>query len=186
MTVDSEDQDISHISGNVPDEVKRFVGIPAIVFKSRVPEVSKPIFGESVTNRLLITEISVVPKAEEPKRLEGRVVCEITVEEDMLNGAGYIHGGCSAFLIDMCTTLCMLALSMTSSGELFPSVSQSLNVVYHSPAGLGDRLRLVNTTMTLGARAHSARTEIWNLTHRRLVSSGVHIKMQPSDPKTKL
>ena len=59
------------------------------------------------------------------------------------------------------------------------TVSQSLNVVYHSPAVLyaphisydlfnyllirfyrGDKIRLVNTTMAIGARAESVRTEV--------------------------
>ncbi|KAJ7839312.1 hypothetical protein B0H13DRAFT_1454238, partial [Mycena leptocephala] len=49
----------------------------------------------------------------------------------------------------------------------------------HSPATVGETLRIVNTTMTVGARALSARTEIWNATKHRLVASGVHIKMKP-------
>jgi hypothetical protein len=66
----------------------------------------------------------------------------------------------------------------------------------------------VNTTLTVGSRVESVRTEasivfifilfhlqvstdlffggpllkIWNVTHHRLVASGVHIKMPPSQP----
>ena len=71
----------------------------------------------------------------------------------------------------------------------------------------GDRIRLVNTTLTVGSRVESVRTEasiiyffylqvspikyfcfpwadikIWNVTHHRLVASGVHVKMPPSQP----
>jgi len=183
-----EDIDVSRIAGNTPDHVKALIGNTSffLAYARTLDGVKGPIFGESITKRVVVTEVSVEKKAEEPMKLEGRVVCELTVEDDMVNGGGNIHGGCSAFLIDMCSTMALLALGMTNTGEIQGSVSQSLNVVYHSPAGVGDRLRLVNTTMTLGSRAQSARTEIWNVTHHRLVSSGVHIKMQPSPPKPNL
>ncbi|KAF8163831.1 HotDog domain-containing protein [Crassisporium funariophilum] len=178
---DEEIFDISRITGNATDNTKRNLGDPGSFFQNRRPEeIRAPIFGESIQRRLKVTEISVNKKPEEDKKLEGRVVMELDVEEDMLNGGGNIHGGCSAFLVDVCSTLALAALSLESNGDLYPSVSQSLNIVYHSPAQMGDKLRLVNTTLTLGARAHSARTEIWNVTHHRLVVSGTHIKMAPS------
>ncbi|RDB19982.1 Acyl-coenzyme A thioesterase 13 [Hypsizygus marmoreus] len=185
---DIEDEAVARIAGNASEDVKRALAHPGAFFVNRamLEGVKGPIFGETITNRMVVTEVSVEQKKEEPSRLEGKVVCELTVEEDMINGGGNIHGGCSAFLIDICSTLALTALSMSNTGDVYISVSQSLNIVYHSPAALGDKLRIVNTTMTLGARAHSARTEIWNATHHRLVSSGVHIKMQPSFPKSNL
>ncbi|KAF8165886.1 HotDog domain-containing protein, partial [Crassisporium funariophilum] len=178
---------ISHITGNASDDTKRILGDPGSFFQIRRPEeVRAPIFGESITQRIQVTEISVNKKPEEDKKLEGRVVMELDVEEDMLNGGGNIHGGCSAFLVDVCSSVALAALNLETSGHLNLSVSQSLNIVYHSPAQMGDRLRLVNTTLTLGARAHSARTEIWNVTHHRLVVSGTHIKMAPSTLKSAL
>ena len=83
-------------------------------------------------------------------------------------------------------------------------------IVIHNDRG--DRIRLVNTTLTVGSRVESMQTEasiyfifilspsfddqlptplfffsladikIWNVTHHRLVASGVHIKMRPSQP----
>lgn len=61
----------------------------------------------------------------------------------------------------------------------------------------GDELRIVSTSLTIGGRAMSARSEvrillvafqnliilrkqIWNKTRNRLVSSGVHVKMESS------
>ncbi|KAF8076882.1 HotDog domain-containing protein [Lyophyllum atratum] len=177
----AEEVDITKISGNAPDSVKAFVGNTSLFYRRR-DGGTKPIFGDSIIRRLAVTEISVEKNKEEPERLEGRVVCEVTVEEDMINGTGSVQGGCSAFLIDVCSSMALMALRMTNTGKIYGSVSQSLNVVYHSPADLGDHLRIVNTTITLGARAQSVRTEIWNTSHHRLVSSGVHIKMQPSPP----
>ncbi|KAK7063506.1 4HBT domain-containing protein [Favolaschia claudopus] len=138
----------------------------------------KPAFGESIARQLVVTHASIDNKEVEPMKQEARVVCEIAVTEDMLNGGGSIHGGCSAFLIDVCSTLCLFVFNREMN-----FVSQSMNIVYHSPAALGERLRIVNTTMTVGARAISARTEIWNQSKHRLVASGVHIKMRPSEAK---
>ncbi|KAG6812150.1 hypothetical protein H0H92_004149 [Tricholoma furcatifolium] len=158
-----EELDVSKVAGNAPDHVKAVVANTSMFYR-HIDGVKGPIFGEAITKRMAVTEISIDKKAEEPLKSEGRVVCELTVQDDMVNGGGNIHGGCSAFLVDVCSSMCLMALRLADT------------------AGLGDRLRIVNTTMTMGARALSARTEIWNLTHHRLVSSGVHIKMKPSPP----
>ncbi|KAJ6542645.1 HotDog domain-containing protein [Mycena capillaripes] len=164
------------ISGNVePELLEAFADLPTMFGLNRK---EKPGFGDSILRALVVTEASIQKKAEEPLKQEGRVVCEIVVTEEMLNGGGNVHGGCSAFLIDVCSTMCLLAFQAG-----IHTVSQSLNIVYHSPATIGETLRIVNTTMTVGARALSARTEIWNATKHRLVASGVHIKMRPSEAK---
>ncbi|KAJ7621291.1 HotDog domain-containing protein [Roridomyces roridus] len=168
---------MSAISGNASDEVKTVLSDIPKFFGARVPNR----FGDSIVQRMKVTHASLEPKADEPRKKEGKVVCEVEVREDMLNGGGNVHGGCSAFLVDLCSTLALIVFEPGVS-----TVSQSLNIVYHSPATLGDTLRIVNTTLTVGARAMSARTEIWNKTHHRLVASGVHIKMQPSAPAAKL
>jgi len=140
-------------------------------------------FADSVGGRVRITEVSIRPKDEEPEKLESYVVCETVVEEDMVNGGGNIHGACSTYLIDICTSLPLSALSLTSGGSGLSGVSQVINTVYHSPARIGDLLRIVSTTLALGSRAMSVRCEIWNVPHHRLVASGVHIKMEPSVAK---
>ncbi|KII94711.1 hypothetical protein PLICRDRAFT_82803, partial [Plicaturopsis crispa FD-325 SS-3] len=139
-----------------------------------------PGFMLSVLRRMAVTDVSIVPKAEEPQKLESRVVCEMIVEEDMCNPYGHIHGGCSAFLIDVCSTLAILAYGRAGNDGVVYTVSQAIDVVCHSPALLGDKIRIINTTLTVGGRTMSARTEIWNVTSSRLVSTGTHIKMFPS------
>ncbi|KAJ7619444.1 HotDog domain-containing protein [Roridomyces roridus] len=162
------------ITGNAPDEVKEVLSNIPNLFGAQQANVAGG-FGDSIVQRLQVTHASLEAKADEPMKKEGKVVCELEVRQDMLNGGGNVHGGCSAFLVDICSTL---SLFVYEPGA--PTVSQSMNIVYHSPATLGDKLRIVNTTLTVGARAMSARTEIWNATSHRLVASGVHIKMQPS------
>ncbi|KAG6917659.1 hypothetical protein DXG01_001634 [Tephrocybe rancida] len=76
-------QDISHVSGNAPDEVKAVISNTSIFYAHNLKGVTGPIFGEAITKRLAVTEVSVEKKAEEPQKTEGRVVCELTVEEDV-------------------------------------------------------------------------------------------------------
>ncbi|KAJ7141876.1 HotDog domain-containing protein [Mycena crocata] len=165
-----------NITGNADQTSKDFLSnLPQLFGSRRLKD--KPAFGDAIIERLVVTHASVDKKLEDPVKEEGKVVCELSVTEDMLNGGGNVHGGCSAFLVDVCSSLSLMVLQRVLN------VSQSLNLVYHSPAGLGEKLRIVSITMTVGARAMSARTEIWNATHHRLVASGVHIKMAPSAAK---
>ncbi|KAG2013046.1 hypothetical protein CC2G_009984 [Coprinopsis cinerea AmutBmut pab1-1] len=176
--------DVSKVAGNASVEIKERIGNIKEFFSKFVPEQYRdtPFFGRAIQDRFEITEVSVLRKPDEPSKLEGRVVVELDVEEDMINGGGNIHGGCSAWLVDMCSSLAMSAVNLTKEGKDYPSVSQAINMIYHSPASVGDRLRLINTSMSMGKRTTSARTEIWNVTHHRLVASGTHVKMMPSPP----
>jgi len=179
----SPNYDISGMAGNAEPDVKIVL---ARAFDPDEPFNSGIRFAQSVGRRLKIVEVSCNKKLDEPKKLECRVVVETLVTEDMLNGAGILHGACSAYLVDVCSSLPILALTKVTTGKPILGVTSTINMMYHSPAVLGDKLRLVNTSMTIGSRAMSARTEIWNATHHRLVSSGVHLKMPPSVPKSKL
>ncbi|KAJ3853916.1 hypothetical protein EV368DRAFT_63692 [Lentinula lateritia] len=71
------------------------------------------------------------------------LVCEVDVYPDMANNYHILHGGCTAFLIDMCSSLAVVALIMTMNSKptevaSFPPefnwLTQTLNVVYHSPS----------------------------------------------------
>ncbi|KDQ64054.1 hypothetical protein JAAARDRAFT_27682 [Jaapia argillacea MUCL 33604] len=143
-------------------------------------------FGSDIAKRLVLSEVGIRKVEDEVGKEECRVVCEVDVTPDMLNGAGNMHGGCSAYLVDMCSSLPISAFNEYKNNISSSGVSQAINMVYHSPASLGDKLRIVSTTMSVGARVMSCRCEIWNATHRRLVASGVHIKMEPSVPAPKL
>ncbi|KAJ3861406.1 HotDog domain-containing protein [Lentinula novae-zelandiae] len=168
----------SAVVGNGSEEIKAHLkNIPKLFLNGRPNS-----FAASILRRLTLAEVTIKSNVTEPQRKESLVVYTITVEEDMVNGGGNIHGGCSAFLIDVCSSGSIMALKFSQGVASF-DVSQSLNVVYHAPATIGEKLRIVNTTMTVGRRVASARTEIWSETHHRLVVSGVHIKMEPSPTK---
>ncbi|TFK20886.1 hypothetical protein FA15DRAFT_673061 [Coprinopsis marcescibilis] len=176
--------DSSKVAGNAPPEIKEFIAnAKEYNWTYDHPRYrDQPYFGKGIQNKFQVTEVSVLNKADEEKKLEGRVVVELIVGEDMINGSGNIHGGCSAFLVDMCSSMAISTLKLATTGKDDLIVSQAINMIYHSPAAVGDKLRIVNTSVTVGNRAQSARTEIWNATHNRLVASGTHVTMCPSPP----
>ena len=74
--------DISQITGNASDDIKRTICNPGYFFRShRVESFGSPIFGESIQKRMKVVEISLNKKAEEARKLEARVVVELDVTE---------------------------------------------------------------------------------------------------------
>ncbi|KAI0636375.1 HotDog domain-containing protein [Trametes polyzona] len=138
-------------------------------------------FAKPTGSRLQMTEVTVYEREEDGKT-QVRMVFEIDVGEDMLNSGNMMHGGCSMFLIDVCSSIALVALGIVTSRNSY-LVSQAITTVFHAPATTGARLSIVNNTVSFGARTVTARTEIWDTTNRRLVATGVHNQMQPSAPK---
>lgn len=78
------DAAIGSIKGNASDETKkactRMLGhYRGFHFKS--PKT--PTFADDIGSRIKITEVSITPMDNAPKRKEATVVCELTVEEGM-------------------------------------------------------------------------------------------------------
>ena len=70
--------DVSQVAGNASDDIKRFLD-PTLIYLSS--ERAKTSFGAPITQRIRLSEVSIVKKAEEPTKEEGRVVCLLTVGE---------------------------------------------------------------------------------------------------------
>ncbi|KAF8588084.1 hypothetical protein K439DRAFT_703312 [Ramaria rubella] len=161
------------VKGNATQEVKE---LAAKLATFRVDD--RRGFADSVGARLRVTEVDIRPKQTALRKEEAVVVCEVDVLEDMVNGGGNMHGGCSAYLIDVCTSLPLGVLLKSA-----PGVSQAINMIYHAPAPLGTPLRIISTSVFVGGRVMTARGEIWDTKNSRLVASGVHVKMLGSQPK---
>ncbi|KAI0325013.1 hypothetical protein GY45DRAFT_1261702 [Cubamyces sp. BRFM 1775] len=145
-------------------------------------------FAQTIGERLEITEVAVFEREEDGKT-QMRVVFEIDVSGEMLNSGGMMHGGCTMFLVDVyvllhpaCSSIALVALGIATH-KYANFVSQAISTVFHAPASEGTKLRIVNNTVSFGARTVSARVEIWDATNRRLVATGVHNQMPPSAPK---
>ncbi|KZT37523.1 hypothetical protein SISSUDRAFT_1106590 [Sistotremastrum suecicum HHB10207 ss-3] len=158
--------DIASIKGNAPDAIKTHIAGILFFFIFH-----KESFAHSVGKRIKVVEVD----AEDPNsggnvnqatgegqsRRRATVICECTVEQDMVNGAGNMHGGCTGYLMDICTSFPIAAATKNKDGSYGTSgVSQSLNIVYHAPAPVGTQLRIVSSTVAVGGRVMTARCEV--------------------------
>ncbi|KAJ7793261.1 hypothetical protein B0H14DRAFT_2623086 [Mycena olivaceomarginata] len=77
------------ITGNADETFKQsMLDLPNFIDRT-----GRSRFGDSIIQGLVVTHASVDNKAEEPLKTEGKVICELVVTEDMLNGGGNVHGG---------------------------------------------------------------------------------------------
>ncbi|KAI1786933.1 hypothetical protein LXA43DRAFT_897029 [Ganoderma leucocontextum] len=137
-------------------------------------------FARTTGQRLALKEAAVFKRAEDAK-LQSRLVYEVTVAQDMTNRQDTLHGGCTAFLVDVCSSVGLAFLAMVQ-GRPSDFVSQTIITTYHAPAPLGATLNVVSTTTSFSARTVASRVEVWDVTHHRLCVSGVHNKMAPKLP----
>ncbi|KAH9474906.1 hypothetical protein JR316_0013374 [Psilocybe cubensis] len=86
----------SYIGGNAPDYVKQLNYNTFMTYG--VGEEGS--FGFKVGKSVKFTDVNVNRKMERQGRLEATTTAEIEVTKHMLNGAGMLHGGCVAYLID--------------------------------------------------------------------------------------
>jgi acyl-coenzyme A thioesterase 13 len=81
----TSDTDVSKVEGNVSPEIKRAVldSVQYLGTKQVSPSTGKQlrVFETELVSRLHLTEVSVLPKAEEPGKLEARVVFEVIADE---------------------------------------------------------------------------------------------------------
>lgn len=81
------DIDISQVEGNASPEIKRILlGSIQSLMTRHVSRSTGELFRNletelAVASRLRLTEISVLPKAEEPEKFEGRVVFEVIADK---------------------------------------------------------------------------------------------------------
>ncbi|KAG8874907.1 hypothetical protein FRB97_005539 [Tulasnella sp. 331] len=173
---------IEQIKGNASNNQKVRLN-DAIQWINRVDR-----FCHAIMDRIVIAEVGVVDRFNPDEGLAVgkkkiiRAVYETKVEADMCNGGDSIHGGCSAYLSDVCTS----ATYSLNDDWNFGHVSAALDVVFHAPAPKGTNLQIICTLVALGGRIGTSRCEIWDKDHDRLVASASHLKMKASTPKTKL
>jgi len=170
--------DPSSIAGNVSDYVKRLNSNTYLSYGVG----DEDCFGYKVGKGVKFVEVTVNRRQDRQDRLEATTVAEVLVTKHMLNGAGMLHGGCVAYLIDNCcsTPLVVLGLLRNVNGV---GVTQAMNVLYHSPASLDTRLKIVSTSISIGCRVMTSRCEIVDKDSGRVIASAFLNKMQPAISK---
>jgi hypothetical protein len=100
---------VKTIAGNAPDDIKRFLGNFSDMlhrkgnFEDReAPPRKANFFGEDIMKRMAVKEVSIIQKAEEPLKMEGRVVCEMTVDEGK-HSSLFLQWGVAVVRLLFCT-----------------------------------------------------------------------------------
>ncbi|VDD89694.1 unnamed protein product [Enterobius vermicularis] len=106
---------------------------------------------------------------------EGRVKVEIDVSEELINPFGFLHGGCTATLVDMVTTA---ALAATPRG--LRGVSVDLNISYLAAAKLGETIVIDASVLRSGKNLAFTRADIFRKSDNALIAVGQHTKAFPA------
>ncbi|KAG8215989.1 hypothetical protein J3R82DRAFT_7976 [Butyriboletus roseoflavus] len=121
--------DASQIQGNVSAHVKQLILNTFIAYGAG----DEQCFGHHVAKAVKFVDVSAYDSKEKQGRMEAITTAEVVVDKSMLNGAGMLHGGCLAFLIDNCCSTPLVALGLIQNINGV-GVTQAMNVLFHSPA----------------------------------------------------
>ncbi|KAK0243384.1 hypothetical protein EDD85DRAFT_926253 [Armillaria nabsnona] len=102
-------------------------------------------------------------------------------EVDMCNVFGTLHGACAAYIVDPCSVSSLVVLG-AAIGADGTGVSQSLNVIWHQPAKMGTKLRVVSTSVFIHGRIRTARCELWDKERDKLYVSAIHTTVNNTRP----
>ncbi|KAF9534660.1 hypothetical protein CPB83DRAFT_755298 [Crepidotus variabilis] len=122
-------------------------------------------YGAAVGRRLKMAEIKIkFSEAGSSNLPAGRAVsaqttCEILVYKDMCNVFGTLHGGCAAYMTDICSTSSIVALGIVNGVDA-TGVSQAMNLIWHKAVKTGAKLRIVSNTISQEGRIRVCRCEV--------------------------
>lgn len=174
------DVDVSQIKGNVSDEEKR-LGANIFAYFVNAREES---YGAEVGQRLRLVEMNIWGKDARGAAAQGQTVFEIDVEAgecqsvsavalmssadgqhaDMCNVYGTLHGACAAYIVDPCSVSSLVVLG-AAIGADGTGISQSLNLIWHQPAKMGAKLRVLSHSVYIHGRIRTARCEVRSFQH---------------------
>ncbi|ELW68781.1 acyl-coenzyme A thioesterase 13 [Tupaia chinensis] len=113
----------------------------------------------------------VLDKVTAVSALPDKVICEMKVEKEHTNKAGTLHGGLTATLVDVISTV---ALMCSERGA--PGVSVDMNITYLSPAKLGDDILITAHILRQGRTLAFASVDLTNKATGKLIAQGRHTK----------
>lgn len=101
----------------------------------------------------------------------GKVVCQMTVEEEHTNRGGTLHGGLTATLVDVISTAAIMY-----SERAAPGVSVDMNITYMSAAKIGEDVLITAQVLKQGRTLAFATVDLTNKATGKLLAQGRHTK----------
>ncbi|XP_066974648.1 acyl-coenzyme A thioesterase 13-like [Macrobrachium rosenbergii] len=101
----------------------------------------------------------------------GKCVAEMAVEEEHQNRGGTLHGGLTATLVDVISTMALM-----TTERAVPGVSVDLNVSYISAAKEGETIVINADTLKVGRTLAFLTVDITTKESGKLIAKGSHTK----------
>ncbi|CAL9691501.1 unnamed protein product [Knipowitschia caucasica] len=101
----------------------------------------------------------------------GKVVCEMQVAEEHTNRGGTLHGGLTATLVDVISTV---AIMNTERGA--PGVSVDMNITYMNAAKIGEDVLITAQVLKQGKTLAFATVDLTSKATGKLIAQGRHTK----------
>ncbi|CAI5690739.1 acyl-coenzyme A thioesterase 13 [Oreochromis aureus] len=101
----------------------------------------------------------------------GKVVCEMRVDEEHTNRGGTLHGGLTATLVDVVSTM---AIMYSERGA--PGVSVDMNITYMNAAKMGEDVLITAQVLKQGRSLAFATVDLTNKVTGKIIAQGRHTK----------
>jgi len=162
------------LGGNAEPALKEYAWFLWTTLACNV-DLDEPDFGYQNKKEIKFVALNAYGDKDDSGRKKRTIetIHETTVTQVFMNSGGTMHGGCTAWLIDVCSSAALIPFA--EGGVM--AVSMNLSVTYHAPASRGTPLRIISTSVSAGGRVHTVRSEIWDTERNRIIASGVHLKM---------
>ncbi|XP_029976316.1 acyl-coenzyme A thioesterase 13 [Salarias fasciatus] len=113
----------------------------------------------------------VLNKVELLSAAPGKVVCGMRVEEEHTNRGGTLHGGLTATLVDVISTMAILY-----SERGAPGVSVDMNITYMNAAKKGEDVLITAHVLKQGRTLAFATVDLTSKATGKLIAQGRHTK----------
>lgn len=113
----------------------------------------------------------VLSKVDVVSASPGKVVCEMRVEEEHTNRGGTLHGGLTATLVDVISTMAIL-----HSERGAPGVSVDMNITYMNAAKMGEDVLITAQVLKEGRTLAFATVDLTSKATGKLIAQGRHTK----------
>ncbi|KAH8920116.1 hypothetical protein BT69DRAFT_1265982 [Atractiella rhizophila] len=111
------------------------------------------------------------------------VIFKLLVDESMCSPTGFIHGGCTAYLLDVCTSLAIRPFS--KPGFWFTTgMSTSLITTFLNAVPCNTTVLLVNRTLSQGKAVASYDFEMISEDGKTIYAKGTHTKADTNKVNT--
>lgn len=113
----------------------------------------------------------VLNKVDVLSAVPGKVVCAMQVGEEHTNRMGTLHGGMTATLVDVISTL---AIMYSEKGV--PGVSVDMNITYMNAAKIGEDVLITAQVLKQGRSLAFATVDLTNKATGKIIAQGRHTK----------